>query len=201
MPRPIGTDPDPAATPSRLLGAAEVEFARRGFDGARLEDVAERAGIRRPSLLYHFPSKAALYEAVVERVFAELGAVLTAAMATSGGFRQRFEGVVGAFAGFLDRTPRFASLVLRELMDDRGHGRELLRRNLVPLLDRVEAFVEEEGTGCVGPRVPARAALLAVASEAVLHAAAGPLRGPVWREPHDPVALARALLFSPSAET
>ncbi len=196
MGRPLQLDADPVATPQRLLAAAEVEFARHGFDGARLEDVAERAGIRRASLLYHFESKAALYQAVVERVFAELESVVTAAMAAPGGFPQRFESVVRSFADFLEATPRFATLVLRELLDDRGPGRELLRRGLVPLLGRVESFVRDQGGGLLDPRLPVRAAVLQIASGILLHAAAGSLRDPLWRDPHDPIELVRALLFA-----
>ena len=43
-------------TEERILQAAETEFGRKGFERTRLEDIAETAGIRRPSLLYHFKS-------------------------------------------------------------------------------------------------------------------------------------------------
>ena len=70
------------ATPERLLDAAEQCFAQ-GYDAARLEDIAAAAGIRRPSLLYHFASKDDLYAAVVRRTFARLGAALLSVMSHS----------------------------------------------------------------------------------------------------------------------
>ncbi len=71
------------ATPERLLGAAEREFALRGFAAARLEDIAERSGITRPSLLHHYASKEALYSAVVKRSFGDLGRALQTAPSPS----------------------------------------------------------------------------------------------------------------------
>lgn len=193
---------DAATTTDRLLAAAEVEFARRGFAAARLADVAAAAGIRRPSLLYHFPSKQALYEAVVSRVFERLGEALAAAMTAEGEFQDRFEGVVEAFTGFVRANPPFATLILRELLDDQGQGRDLLRARLVPLLDWVESFVAEEGQGCLPPGIPVRSLVLQIASGVLLNAAAGSLRAPLWREEDDPVALLRVTLFrSTLAET
>ncbi|MBC8069692.1 MAG: helix-turn-helix transcriptional regulator, partial [Deltaproteobacteria bacterium] len=45
------------ATPERILEAARAEFAAVGFAQAKLADIAARAGITRPSLLYHFGTK------------------------------------------------------------------------------------------------------------------------------------------------
>lgn len=50
-----------------LLDAAEEVFARKGFDGAALEDIAEVAGYTRGAIYSHFGSKAEMFLAVVER--------------------------------------------------------------------------------------------------------------------------------------
>jgi len=54
-------------TRNLLLDAAEQVFARRGFDGAALEDIADAAGYTRGAIYSHFGSKAELFLAVVER--------------------------------------------------------------------------------------------------------------------------------------
>jgi len=53
-------------TAERILDAAEALFAEHGYAGTTLRDVAERVGIRIPSLYNHFESKDALYAAVLE---------------------------------------------------------------------------------------------------------------------------------------
>ena len=50
------------ASTDRILEAARGEFAQHGY-AARLQDIAERAGLTHPTLLYHFKSKERLYAA------------------------------------------------------------------------------------------------------------------------------------------
>ena len=63
-----------AAAPStadRILDAAEDLFAEKGYSATSLGDVADRVGIRSPSLYNHFRNKEALYQAVLERLLSE----------------------------------------------------------------------------------------------------------------------------------
>jgi AcrR family transcriptional regulator len=61
-----------AVTRGRILEAARHEFAARGFNEARIEDVAERAGANRRMIYYYFGSKDGLYLAALESVYAQL---------------------------------------------------------------------------------------------------------------------------------
>lgn len=61
-----------------VLEVAVVEFAARGFEGTSTEDVARRAGISQPYLFRLFPTKKALFVALVERGFARLAEALKA---------------------------------------------------------------------------------------------------------------------------
>jgi TetR/AcrR family transcriptional regulator len=73
--RPGGSVPqrrDPAATRRKLLTAARLEFARHGFAGARVDEIAERAGVNKQLVYHHFGDKDALYLAVLEWVYADI---------------------------------------------------------------------------------------------------------------------------------
>lgn len=60
---------DPARTTAeRILDAAEDLFAEKGYSATSLGDVADRVGIRSPSLYNHFKNKEALYQAVLDRL-------------------------------------------------------------------------------------------------------------------------------------
>lgn len=60
------------ATREAILREAEHVFAATGFRAARLEDIGDAVGIRRPSLLHHFATKQMLYDAVEQRIFDDM---------------------------------------------------------------------------------------------------------------------------------
>src|SRR5438874_10406318 len=73
MARPARVSPD------HILSAAAVEFAERGFGGARVDRIARRARVNKAMLYYHFRSKQGLYRSLLRRSFslaaARLGAI------------------------------------------------------------------------------------------------------------------------------
>ncbi|MEE9607988.1 MAG: helix-turn-helix domain-containing protein, partial [Myxococcota bacterium] len=56
-------------TRDAILEAAEGLFSESGFDRTSLDAIGERAGILGTAILYQFPNKRALYEAVVSELF------------------------------------------------------------------------------------------------------------------------------------
>ena len=183
-------------TYDRLLTAAERAFAEAGFEGAKLHDIAEVAGISRPSLLYHFESKHALYCAVVQRVFEDLGAAIREGLAIEGGFGTKLDAVLTNFVRFLESRPTAARLVLREVLDGRGPGHDLLLSAGVPLLRLVERFIRDKGREVVPRDVPVEDALLQlVAGSFVKAAATGSLRSELWGPIDRTPAIARVLFL------
>lgn len=65
---------DPAATQRKLLTAARREFSDRGLAGARVDEIAARAGVNKQLVYHYFGDKDALYRAVIEWVYEEIRA-------------------------------------------------------------------------------------------------------------------------------
>jgi TetR/AcrR family transcriptional regulator len=63
---------DPAATRKKLLTAARHEFAKSGLAGARVDEIADRAGVNKQLVYHYFGDKDALYLAVLEWVYEEI---------------------------------------------------------------------------------------------------------------------------------
>jgi AcrR family transcriptional regulator len=188
-----------AATPERLLQAAEAIFAAVGYGTAKLADIAGRAGIRRPSLLYHFPSKEQLYAATVERAFARLRAALGSAMQAEGEFSDRLMNTVQRYCDFVADEPELSRLVLRELLDEHGPGRVIVIRHIVPLLDVVERWIRSESGSATPEDAPVRQAILMIASDVFLRSAVGPLRDQLWG-PQDRARELAGMLFLPKTQ-
>jgi AcrR family transcriptional regulator len=100
-----------------ILDVATRLFAERGYDGTSMNDVAERVGMRKASLFYHFTTKDALYEAVLDRVVADLQTALEAIYASSGTYADRLDEVTETVVNVLAAHPYAARLLLRETMD------------------------------------------------------------------------------------
>lgn len=106
----------PAADPKQhILDVATEVFAREGYAGARVDDIARRAGINKAMLYYHVGDKDALYAAVFTETMAEARKRLEAAAASVEGPEERFRSVVRAMARMANEHPHFAPLMLREI--------------------------------------------------------------------------------------
>ena len=133
-------------TRAAILEAAEALFAERGFASTRLEDVAERVGIRRASIVYYFRDKRELYEAVLGSVFGGLFEVLEEAISGPEPLPLRAEAAVSGWVDYVGRRPSVARIVLREAADaGRDHSPPLLRHTQ-PFFDliRAQIFHREE---------------------------------------------------------
>ncbi len=113
MPAPAESSPR-----EKILDAAEALFARRGFAGVGLSEIADAVGLGTSSLFHHFPTKAQLYAAVVERILAEIEAALTRSLAAGGTPVQRLERWVDTIIDLLGTQQAHARLLLRSLFED-----------------------------------------------------------------------------------
>src|SRR5882762_9351058 len=68
----------------RIVAAAREEFARPRFEGARVEQIARRAGVNKQLLFYYFRSKRGLFQAVLAQSAGELERALSELASPSG---------------------------------------------------------------------------------------------------------------------
>ena len=85
----------------QLLDVALDIFAERGFHSTSMDEVAIAAGVTKPVLYQHFPSKRALYVELLEDVGSQMLARLTAATDRASTGRQRVEDGFGAYFRFV----------------------------------------------------------------------------------------------------
>jgi len=109
-PTPVGRRERGLQTRAEIVAAAERHFAERGFEAARLEDIAADVGIRRAAIFYHFGDKQELYSEVLDEVFR--GAM--ASLPSSGRVAERLEASLIGWIDYVARRPTVARLILRE---------------------------------------------------------------------------------------
>jgi len=123
-------------TAERILDAAESCFAQRGFAGTSLREVADEVGIRIPSLYNHFPNKAALYEAVLERGMTPIVEVLTRFTGDEAGAVPQPGQVLQGMMEVLQRRPNLPRLIQYELLAGGEHLTPMLQNWLGPVIER-----------------------------------------------------------------
>ena len=114
------TNPAPLRQPSRdkILDCAEQLFARRGYAGIGLAEVAEHVGLSKSSLFHHFPSKAQLYAAVMARILDRIEDELMRSLAAGGGPVERLDRWLDVVIDVFASHPTYARLLLRSLFED-----------------------------------------------------------------------------------
>jgi|SRR6185437_15006173 AcrR family transcriptional regulator len=163
----------------RIVAAAREEFARRGFAGARVEQIARRAGVNKQLLFYYFHSKRGLFQAVLAQSAGELESALAQLATPSGGPLERLRLTLGAQFEFLARHPEIVALLGQGTRSGSGGGAAF-----APAINRLVVLLAEgQGLGQVrddlDPHLTAAQALILMVGylsmEAVIATSARPL--------------------------
>jgi TetR/AcrR family transcriptional regulator len=169
-------------TRQRILDAALDLFGTRGVDAVSLDEIAREVGVRKQTVLYWFPSKDELVDAVLETVAAELVLLIDAAVRSSSEDPlDRVDAVVRAVFRPAVRRPALLGLV-REMSRLPEAQADRLRARLQPLIDRcVEYFSLEMDKGRLRRGDPRLIASLAYASVTGLATEPEALRAVGWQ--------------------
>ncbi|MCA9512960.1 MAG: TetR/AcrR family transcriptional regulator [Myxococcota bacterium] len=114
MPRPAASAP---SSREKILDVAEALFARSGYAGVGMREVAQHAGLGKSSLFHHFATKPALYFEVVEHVLARIAAGVMPALSRDAGAAGRLAAASDALVDALAEHPTSAPLLLRSLFE------------------------------------------------------------------------------------
>ncbi len=109
------TDTDARPPRERILDAASAEFAERGFAGARVDEIARRAGVNKAMLYYHVGDKHRLYTAVLMRNFDRVAVVLDDARHRDGAVTERLRALIAGLVRAVTENPDHPRIVLREV--------------------------------------------------------------------------------------
>jgi AcrR family transcriptional regulator len=119
-----------SARRKQLLAAAQEVFVANGYHAAAMDDIAERAGVSKPVLYQHFPSKLELYLALLDQHVEVLGEQVRSALQATDDNRRRVDGCIAAYFDFVDNPGGAFRLVFESDLRNEPAVRERVERSL-----------------------------------------------------------------------
>src|SRR5207342_2387279 len=143
---------------TQLLAAAKTVFVSQGYHAAAMDDIAVRAGVSKPVLYQHFPSKLELYLALLDQGSERLISVVREALASTDDNKERVAATMAAYYDFVDGNEGVFRLVFESDLTSEPAVRERVDTTNRRCADLVaEVIAEDAGLS------PHEAHLLAVA--------------------------------------
>ena len=131
----------------QLLEVARKVFGRRGYHTVTMDSVAKEAGVTKPILYDHFPSKRELYLALLEADLANLEKRLAEGLENSRGNRERIRASFQTYFDFVDEHAEGFRLLMQEAVGGDRHFQDLVHRFRSEVLDRVTEVLIRESKG------------------------------------------------------
>jgi len=111
-------EPKKDSTEDKILEAAKNVFVSKGMEGARMQEIADEAGINKALLHYYFRSKERLFEAIFSEIIKFAFPKITRIAQSDEPFVTKLEQVVDAYIDLLIKHPFIPGFVMKELNRD-----------------------------------------------------------------------------------
>ena len=102
-------------TKDKIIVSAKEIFHQKGFEGARMQEIADAYGINKALLHYHFQSKEKLFQAVLLGAVSQMFPTIMTLLNADKALDEKIANVVDVYLDFITQNPRIPFFVLNEL--------------------------------------------------------------------------------------
>ena len=136
-------------TAQLILNNSVALFARHGYEGVSMRDIAKAVDISAAALYHHYPDKQNLYIATMEYAFADSATTIHSALDNNDTPHQKLERFVKNFTTQISSDPNFRALLHRELLDGNSERLKLLAVNVfLEPFNEIKKLAQEMKLGC-----------------------------------------------------
>jgi AcrR family transcriptional regulator len=132
---------------AQLLEVARRVFGNSGFHGVSMDDVAKEAGVTKPILYDHFPSKKELYLELLDEDLSALHDAVKQALDSPAGNRERISRSFQAYFDFVDEQADGFRLLMQETVGAEKDFRERVAKTRDQILGEVADLIVRESNG------------------------------------------------------
>ena len=144
------------STEGRILSAASKVFLKKGMDGARMQDIADEAGINKALLHYYFRSKEKLFETIFLDVAGNFLPKVERILETEAGIFDKIEMFCHAYISQILQTPYVPLFVMNEInKQPKAFLQKVIQGRNLPIAAFVHQLQKEIKEGVIRPVDPA----------------------------------------------
>ncbi len=159
-----------------ILDAAAEVFAESGFAGARMDAIADRAGVNKATIYYHVGDKETLYTQVLHEHFARAGDQFDRVISAVASPQEKLSLFIQQIARVMDQNPHKTVMMLREIAAGGQHFPDIVARDLAGIIGKLmEILSEGEKQGHFIPVNPFSVHLMVIGAF-VLYRVSAPVR-------------------------
>ena len=163
-------------TAERILAAASAIFSENGFAGARMDEIAIRAGVNKATIYYHIGDKNALYAETLHHVFKPTADRMAVTLRAGQGAEEKLVTFIQSFADMLDRHPHLSSIMLREVASGGRNFPDIIIRDLTHFFGILKDILKEGAAQDVFVQVTPFVVHMMIVGTSLFYKASGPVR-------------------------
>lgn len=129
-------------TVKRILKAATVSFAGKGFEGARMDEIADSARVNKATIYYHIGDKKALYAAVLHEVLDQQVENITRRLATADTPERKLRIFIRTVSHLIDERPHIPAIIMREIASGGKHFPDVLIHDFERIIDLLSEVLD-----------------------------------------------------------
>lgn len=131
-------------TEQQILAAAKEVFQIKGMEGARMQEIADAAGINKAMLHYYYKSKEMLFQAVFKSAFLLLAPQLNAILNDDSSVEDKIKNFTINYTNFMTKHPYLPNFIFQELNRKEDFILKLKENTGFPNLTKFQIKVEQE---------------------------------------------------------
>ena len=130
-------------TEKKIIEAAKEVFVEKGLQGARMQEIADKAGINKALLHYYFRSKDKLFDAIFEDIMSQMFAVVATNIRTDMSLPELVETFVKFYNEFFQKNPFYPQFIFHEIWQNPDRLSEIMKSQQIAPTEIVEKIKQK----------------------------------------------------------